>query len=85
MINNFFSQDTHKRMNSEGQAFNGLGGGVSFLIARFMVPSTESDSSSEETMTKEIHNYLLFLSIPPVLFFLCVLFYFPSAPPSPPR
>ena len=65
-----------------GALLNGLGNGVSFLIARFMVPS--SNTSDLPLLRREIVNYLVFLAIPPIIFFLCVLIYFPSGPKSPP-
>ena len=65
-----------------GQLLNGLGNGVSFLIARFMVPS--SNTSDIPLLRHEITNYLVFLAIPPIIFFLCVLIYFPSGPKTPP-
>ena len=82
---------------SIGQMFNGLGAGLGFLIARLCV-STEQEpgglSSPANTshhhqphypvLTREVNHYLLFLAAPPLVFFTCVLLYFPSAPPSPP-
>ena len=83
---------------SVGQMFNGLGAGLGFLIARLCV-STEEEGSGLSTvsgpanishhhqlpqLTREINHYLLFLAAPPLVFFACVLLYFPSAPPSPP-
>ena len=65
-----------------GQLLNGLGNGVSFLIARIMVPV--SDTTNIPLLRHEIENYLLFLAVPPVIFFLCVLVYFPSGPLTPP-
>ena len=65
-----------------GALLNGLGNGVSFLIARFMVPS--SNTSDLPLLRREIVNYLVFLAIPPIIFFLCVLIYFPSGPKTPP-
>ena len=67
---------------SIGQMFNGLGAGLGFLIARLFV-STEEPANIPQ-LTREINHYLLFLAAPPLLFLLCVLLYFPSAPPSPP-
>ena len=63
---------------SVGQMFNGFGNGAAYLIARLLVPSDTSH------LAAELRHYLLFLAAPPVLFFLCVLVYFPSAPPRPP-
>ena len=80
---------------SVGQMFNGLGAGLGFLIARLCV-STEEEGSGLSgpanvshqhqipQLTREINHYLLFLAAPPLVFFACVLLYFPSAPPSPP-
>ena len=40
---------------SIGQMLNGLGGGVSFLIARFMVPTSSTDNG----VTSELRNIML--------------------------
>ena len=47
-----------------------------------MVPS--SDSSDLPLLRRELSHYLLFLAVPPAIFFLCVLIYFPSGPKTPP-
>ena len=78
----WFPPNERVTATSIGQMLNGLGNGVSFLIARFMVPTSES--SDLQVLRQEIYNYLIFLAIPPVIFFLCVLVYFPSSPPTPP-
>ena len=76
--------------------FNGLGAGLGFLIARLFVsteqepglssPANLSDHQVHQypVLTREINHYLLFLAAPPLVFFTCVLLYFPSSPPSPP-
>ena len=66
---------------SVGQMLNGLGNGVSFLLARLFVRSSGDD---DHILRREINNYLLSLAIPPVIFFICVLLYFPSKPPIAP-
>ena len=100
----WFPPDERVTATSIGQMFNGLGNGVSFLLARLFVWSSGQHSSNgdhcqtgddsnganvtqsgdDDLLRAEINNYLLSLAIPPVVFFLCILVYFPSKPPAPP-
>ena len=100
----WFPPEERVTATSIGQMFNGLGNGVSFLLARLFVWSSghgtsngincqgqddddgvnNTHSADKALLRGEINNYLLSLAIPPVVFFLCILLYFPSKPPTPP-
>lgn len=92
----------HERVTatSIGQVFNGLGTGMSFLLASQIVrpidnldPNVTLNSSSSveyippaelENIKRDIQWYMYSNAIPAGLFFLLVCVYFPRAPPSPP-
>jgi len=94
----WFPPNERVTATSIGQAFNGIGSGLGFLIARVMV---KSDRPHDETIIternatlvtpeerdffkEELTNYIFLLAGPPFLLFLMTLVNFPSKPRSPP-
>ena len=73
------------------QVANGLGTGMSFLLASQVVRPVDHlavngtiTEAERELLLSDIDVYMLTNSIPASLLFILVLIYFPSLPPSPP-
>jgi len=87
----WFPPDERVTATSISQMLNNLGTGLSFLLASVIVKepgslNTSHNVSSQyrEEMRQSINTYLLVLSVPAILLFVCSVIYFPSKPPKPP-
>lgn len=84
----WFPPNERVMATSIGQVSNGLGIGMSFLLAsQFVRPiDTTSDISTEEILIlkRDILWYMYSNAIPSGIFFIMICIYFPAAPPSPP-
>merc|ERR1719348_1258255 len=88
----WFSPEERVTATTIAQVFNGLGTGMSFLLASQIVRPIDDLVSDNKTITDEdrtalaldIQWYMYSNAIPAAVLFLLILAYFPSAPAKPP-
>ena len=87
----WFSPSERVTATTIAQVANGLGTGMSFLLASQVVRPVDHltvngtiSPADKELLLSDIETYMFTNSIPASVLFILVLLYFPSLPPSPP-
>lgn len=92
----WFPQEERVTATTIAQVFNGLGTGMSFLLASQVVSPLDGlvsrnvsdpahlSQSDQQILARDVQTYMVSHALPASLLFLLCLAYFPSNPPSPP-